>query len=73
MITSPLFETVHDASLPLGFLGARLTSDPDRIWTARPDERMEAFRARIARDLGMPEPGRPWAIEIFHHPGSRLS
>ena len=73
MITTPLFETVHDPSLPLGFIGARLTSDPDRVWVCRPDERMDSFRARIARDLGLPAPGRPWAIELFFHPGTRLS
>ncbi len=74
MITTPMFETQHDASLPLGFMGARLNNNPDRVWVCRPAERLAAFRDRIARDLGRPAAGEgPWAVEIFMHPATRVT
>ena len=74
MITTPMFVTVHDATMRIGALRARLSSDPGRTWTAEQGERIETFRARITRDLGpRPAGAEPFLVALLHHAGTRLN
>ena len=74
MITTPMFVTVHDATMRMGAIRARLASDPDRVWVATPEERISAFRARITRDLGpRPAGAEAFVVALLHHAGTRLN